>query len=210
MNNGQGGVVEASARIDVDEALPEGLTFEPLVDREAQEFQSEVAAGMPEGEALGMAEARMDYLLERIATEHERIARIQAAASARIAMIRDHADDECAKLVKRVSYLEGVIRQNLPGDADHFRRLYGKKSLSLPNGKVGYRVVAPTVEIEDQARAIAWAEQAGVPVTEKVTRTLGKKAVLEYIAQRGELPDTDAIEYVDGYERFYVQAGGEA
>lgn len=177
-------------------------------DPEMDAFREEVGARIPQGDALGQAEARIDYLLERCATERERIARVNATANARIAMIQDHAEEEAKRYEKRVAYVEALIHAHIPGDSSRFVQLYGKKSLSLPNGTVGFRSSPATVQIHDMDEAVQWATRVGVHVTEKTIRTVPKKAIMDWVKNgTGELPDTGAIELLDGSETFYVKAG---
>lgn len=176
----------------------------PVVDHEAEAFRAELQAGMPEGEALGMAEARVDYLLERIGQEQERIDRINAAASARIEMIRQHAEDEAAKVQRRIGYVEALIRAQLPGDGATYKKLYGKKSVSLAHGEVGFRVKPAGIEITDKGKALAFAEKNGLPI--KVEKSVGKTALKEFVMRAGEDPNPgdDGFEFVPASESFYV------
>ena len=106
-------------------------------DHDLLAFVGEVSADLPAGETLGLAEARVDYLLQKISEERLRIDRIKGAAAARIDMISDHAIEETRKIERRIAYAESLVRQHAPGDAAHYKKLYGKKSLSLPHGTVG-------------------------------------------------------------------------
>src|SRR5690606_34725069 len=123
-------------------------------------------------------------LLERMAQESDLASRINATADARVAMIRNHAADECAKIARRIAYLEALIRLHLPGDAGSYKRLYGKKSVSLAHGTVGFRAHAASVEVTDKAKALAFAEKNGLEV--KVERSVGKTALKEYIVRTGD------------------------
>jgi len=168
----------------------------------ADDYAYAVAAGLPEGDDDISRELRIDYLLERIGQERHEIARVNEFTQRRIQMIRDHGDEQAAMVQRRISYLEDMVRTHLPMTGDEFAAAYRKKSLNLPHGKVGYRHLPASVVIHDQTAAVEWAKAHGVPVT--VKESLGKTGVIAHIKATGELPETDAIEYVDASERFFV------
>lgn len=168
-------------------------------------YEQEVEESLPQGEGSASVRLRVDYLLEKVAEEKARIREVEEFTARRIEMIRTHGDDEVAKLQRRVSFLESRIRLHLPFEGEAFKREFGKKSLDLPSGKVGYRAVAPTVTIEDAEKAIRWAEEKRIEVSRKEVKTLNKTPVLEWIAKTGELPPADCIDYVDGFDRFYIE-----
>lgn len=189
------GAREAIAALEFEEAAR---------DHETEAFASEVAAGLPGGDALGAAEARVDYLLERIATEVVRMERVRAAARFRIEMIEANRDDECAKLARRVAYLEGLVRQHMPGDAARFKHVYGKKSQRLAHGIVGWRQKQATVEITDAARALAFAKKHGLEI--KTTETINKTPLMEWVerARLNPVPETDGFRVVPAVDEFYI------
>lgn len=185
-----------------DPTLFEGTaSVEPTVE---PEFTAEVEADLPEGDAIGMAEARADYLLQRIAAEHERICRINAAAEARAKMIKDHATEEITKAQRRVDWLQMRVREVLPGDADRFKKLYGKKSVSLPHGQIGFRQHRATVEIQDAAKALAFAKERGLEIT--VKESVGKTPLIEHVIRTGEEPEAEraGFAFVPASDSFYI------
>lgn len=181
---------------------------EPQPDPELFAFVGECVAQLPSGEGEAATRVRVDWLLEKLTAERARIRSVQEFTERRVDMIRTHGDGEVAKLQKRVAYLETKIREHLPHEGERFKREFGKKSLDLPNGKVGYRTVQPTVHIEDMEKAIRWAEEHRIEVARKEVKALQKTPVLDWIKATGELPPVEIIEYVDGYDKFYIETEG--
>jgi len=167
------------------------------------DYAEAIAAGLPEGDDDISRELRVDYLLERIGQEMGEIAKVEEFTQRRVQMVRDHGDEQAALIQRRIAHLEAMVRAHLPLTGDEFASQYRKRSISLPHGKVGYRATPASVVIHDQTAAIEWARANGVPVT--VKESVGKTGVLAHIKTTGALPETDAIEYVDARERFYVE-----
>lgn len=168
------------------------------------EFADELArAGLPDGDTRTERELRLDYLLEKIRAERQEIQQVEAFTERRVKMIRDHCERETAKHRRRIAWLEDQARKCVPLDAERFQKEYGKKSVNLPHGKVGYRHKSETVEIEDTSKALEWVKENGIDfsVSERVTKT----PVLDWIREHGEVPPPESgIELVEGYDDFYV------
>lgn len=198
----EGTQMETIAKIAQDS----GRTEEQVVqDIEFVLFEREVKQDLPEGEAVGMAEARVDYLLQRAAAEKQRIERIQAAAKARVQMIQNHAAEEVAKVERRLAYLESVVRLQLPGDGARFKFLYGAKSLKLPHGQVGFKQHRATVDIVDPAKALAFAQAHGLEI--RVVQSVNKTPLIEHVVRTSEDPDpeTDGFAFVPARDAFFLQ-----
>lgn len=173
-------------------------------DTELAAFAHEVEAELPDGDGLvGLAEARADYLLERIARERARQDRIHGAAALRVKMIRDNEADECGKVERRIAYLESQVRVQLPGDAGRFKAVYGKKSVSLPHGQIGFKQHRATVEIVDPAKALAFAQAHGLEI--RVTQSVNKTPLIEHVMRNSEdpNPETDGFEFVPARDEFF-------
>ena len=197
-------------RTVVDQTASDAETAirQPGSDYETSAYVGEVSAGLPQGDDLTSAELRCDYLLEKLAEEHGRLGHLCEFSDRRVQMVREHQAIEGGKIEKKVAWLHSQIRAHTPGDGERFKQLYGKKSLSLPHGTIGFRATPPAVEILDMEQAVAWATGAGVEVTEKVTRSVPKRAVVEWVKENGELPATDAIRWIDSPETFFVKPEG--
>lgn len=186
------------------------------IDADEKAFFESIGANMPEGEQLSDVDARIDWLLEQIAERQDQIEHVKAVARRRIDMIRSWQEDETAKVGREIEWLEGQIRLNAPKTVDDLQALYGtrKKSISLPSGTVGFRSSADTVEVEDEEKALAWAETA-CPDAIKVKRSVLKTPIKALLAEGGVLttgekcdPDENGLRFVPGEESFYVKAGG--
>jgi len=178
-----------------------------MVAETTDEWASWIEANMPQGEDQTAGELRADYLLEQIAEAEAAMAHLNDFTERRIAMIRDHGTAESQKIQNRIDWLASRVRQLVPMDAERFEATYGKKSLNLPNGKIGFRAVQPTVEIHDAAKALDFAKANGLDVT--VKESVGKKPLIQYVKDTGTLPDEmeAGFEWVDGYDSFFCKAG---
>ena len=190
--------------------VPEGVV--PEIRAEDLEFLHEVDAALPQEGVVGAELAAVDRYLELIREERARVARVQAAAELRMQPIREWVEREQEKAQRKVEFLEARIRFLLPHDADSFKREYGTKSLALTHGaRVGYEKGRDRVEIMDEAKAVTFARQHGIPVAEKVSTTVPKTALKDYVTTAGVEPDpdTDGFLFVPGAERFYVKPGDD-
>lgn len=77
-----------------------------------------------------------------------------------------------------------------------------KKSYSLISGRVGFRQNPQSIEIIDEAKAVADVEQKKIP--NGIKKTVSKTAVKEYIKQTGVTPE--GVEVKTGEVNFYVDA----
>ena len=174
------------------------------------EWESWIDENMPKGDDLTAAELRADYLLEKQTEAEAQLAHLRDFTARRIAMIADHGAAEAAKIEGRIGYLSSKLRVLVPMDAEKFTATYGKKSLNLPHGKLGFRAVQPTVEIHDAGKALAFAKANGLDVT--VKESVGKKPLIQYVKTSGALPDEmeAGFEWVDGYDAFFAKTKGGA
>lgn len=173
-------------------------------DHELIAFVGEALAGLPEGEDLTGAELRVDYLLEKLAAEQERIIGLEAFTKRRVDMVMAHKVTEMAKLEKRVAWLESRIREHLPFDAASFKRHYGAKSARLPHGQIGYRAQRATVEIVDHGKALAYAKARGLEI--KVVESVNKTPLFEEVVRTSMDPDpmVDGFRFVPARDEFFV------
>lgn len=174
-------------------------------DVEFLAFSKEVEDALPLESGEGLAEARADYLLERIAQEERRMARTTATAVARVQMIRSHEEEELRKSRNRIAYLEQLVRACLPGDAKRYKEVYGSKSVSLPHGRVGFRKSPLGVEVTNLAAALEFAHARGIET--RINETVDKRILKEYLASTGEEPsESDGLRIVPEEEHFYITA----
>lgn len=184
-----------------------GLTEEQVrEDLELARFRSEVERELPPARGVvGEAEARADYLLERLAREHALMERTRGAAKLRIEMIKANEAEELRKIENRCGWLEAKIRTHMPGDGARFKAVYGKKSVAMASGEVGFRLHPASVEITDPQKALAYAKANGleVKVTETVNRTPLKEHVIRDLDRCEPIPETDGFKFVPARDEFY-------
>lgn len=121
----------------------------------------------------------------------------------KIAEIEDRLIDAIAPLQRRAAGLRDVLE--MAARAYPFPK--GKKSTTLPSGKIGSRASAETVKITDKAAALAFAREH-MPDRIKVTEDIGVTPLKEFAQSAGIVPD--GCEVVPASVRYYVEtAGGE-
>lgn len=182
--------------------VAEGTQMESFEDRE---FVQEIESALPPASGVvGEAEARVDYLLERLSSEHARIERVRGAAKLRIEMIRANEAEELRKLEGRVAWLEQKIRDHVPGDGARFKAVYGKKSLSMAAGEVGFKQHPASIEITNPARALGYAKEHGLEI--KVTESVNKTPLKEHVIRTGIEPDaeTDGFAFIPARDEFFA------
>lgn len=92
--------------------------------------------------------------------------------------------------------LEEWLQQKL--QAERGRR----KSIALPAGDVGYRTEPARLQIIDEVKLLEWCRRV-LPGSVKVSETVLRSAVADYIRATGECPD--GAELGGGGQRFYVK-----
>lgn len=169
-------------------------------------YQREIDGGLPEGEDRAAAMLRCDYLLEQIADQERRAEEIAQFTARKIQMVTDHSRGELDTIKRRIEWLHGRLRLHLPGNGEGMEREFGKKSVSLPHGSIGYRAKPATLQITDMAKAVAWARGAGVEVKVDVIERVYVADLTAAYQRTGEVPE--GTEYVDSAENFFVKPKG--
>lgn len=167
-------VIEA-VQVEIAEEL--GLPAEPPADR------------------LGL-DAHLDRLLSKLAESEAEIAGNDQLAQVRIADIEAWRRQQNRSAESRAQW----IRQQVAAIAASYD--FGKqKSRTLPGGTFGFRSSRETLEILDQAAAVAFAEAHGLEIKKSVNKT----PLVSHFTATGEIPD--GCEYVPGADVFYIKAG---
>lgn len=176
-------------------------------DHETNEYAAEMERHMPQGNEPTDQELRADYLLEKMAEEQEKLDHLNEFTERRIQMIRDHAEIEGLRIKRRMDWLESKVRMCVPYDAREFQSAYGKKSLKLPHGQLGYRSSKETVEIRDPAKALEFARANRIDI--KVDEKVNKTPLHEWVKKSGEVPDLEecGFEIMPATDSFFVKVG---
>lgn len=171
-------------------------------------FVVEVASHLPAGDDLTSSELRVDYLLEKLSEEHARLTQLIDFSDRRVQMIREHQATEAGKIERRCSWLESQIRAHTPGDAARFKFLFGKKSVSLPHGTIGFKASGGGIDITDSEKALAFARKHGLEI--KTTYSVNKTPLGEWVKKSGEEPDPerDGFTVLPTVDLFYVKPEG--
>ena len=170
-----------------------------------QEAEEEFSRAFP-GDSLDPltdTEARLDWLLERIANRQAEIATNNAIADRRKLQIEDWRQGENAKIERSIDWFNSQIRQLVPIEPTEFEQQFGKRSRTLPFGTIGYRKMPDTIEVFNPERALEWAKARGqetkiIPASETVSKTVLKAALKQHT-------DPDGFEVIRGLDEFYVK-----
>lgn len=168
-------------------------------------------------ESLTDREELLDWHLERMGELDRQMEHNRDVAERRIKMVTGWLDEENGRLARQREWLEGRIRRGLvPPTCEGFQEVFRvkKKSRNLPHGKVGFRSTAPTVDVVDEEKAVAWAEGScpeAVKVTKKVLKTPIKKGLQVRAGLGVYLPsgetlesDTTGLVLVPGGDSMYI------
>lgn len=176
-------------------------------EKQHDPWEDEIEGRLPDGDGPTERELRADYLLETLAELQAELDHLDEFTARRIQMVQDHRDTEAARIQRRMDYLSDRVRACVPYDPAVFASEYGKKSIKLPHGSLGYRSSKESVAITDKEVALAFAKANGIEV--KVTEAVNKTPLLDYVKATGEIPDPDVcgFELVPGSDDFFVKAG---
>lgn len=173
--------------------------FEPAVTDEREAYLASLDP-VPSGEYGASAaelDARIDVYLAKLGELETEIARNAEIADRRVQMIRAWEAEANGRLDREA----GWLRQAVASLAEGYD--YGKKkSRALPHGTFGVRQGRDTLEIRDQAAAVAFAQANGLPVVTSV----GKTPLMEHLKATGEVPD--GCELRAATSVFFVQPAG--
>lgn len=186
------------------EASQAPRTDDDLTPEEAR-WLEELDAALPGGDDVTATELRLDHYLERIRDERSRIADIQEFTRRRIAMVQEHADREVAVCSNRIRRLEERVRLYAPHTPEEMESRYGKRSVRLPHGEVGFRRSPGAVEVRDERAALEWARTA-CPLAVRTETKLVKAALKAHATEFGEC-EGPGWELVDGTDGFFVRTG---
>lgn len=173
----------------------------------ADPWEEAIEQSLPEGDGPTDQELRADYLLEKLAELQAEMDHLDEFTARRSQMVQDHREGEAARIQRRMDYLNDRVRACVPYDPAVFQSTYGKKSIKLPHGTLGYRSSKETVEISDKDKVLGFAKAHGIEV--KVSETVNKTPILEWVRTNGEVPDPEVCGFalVPGSDDFYVKVG---
>jgi len=175
--------------------------IQQIQDDEA-EFLESIGCTPPEGpEPMDEAEARMDALCEAATNLKIRSAQAAAALQRRIDIIKHHYEQEQKSIVQHVQWIELQVQAMLPRDGQGMKDRFGKKSVNLPFGTVGYRAKAETVQVVDQDVALLFAVANNLKIT--VKRSVGVTPLKEHFQTTGEIPS--GCEHIPASEKFFLK-----
>lgn len=147
----------------------------------------------PDAKDDAEAAAAIDSILEEMAVLIREIRANEAIANRKKEIIDLWLEQQNGWKRQNVTRLEGLA-------ATLFDRLdlHGKKSKSLPHGKIGTRKISARIQVDDPKAALAFAETAGLPVkhTPMVTE------LKDWWTANKRVPD--GCSEVSAYEKFFL------
>jgi hypothetical protein len=206
-------VCNGGGEYQIDETLFDRGAEDPHEDEVAVEAQQHVI-DLAE-QAAWLAEADLPVEETPVLTHKEAnrlLGAVQGVRQQR-ARILEQAQEECDRINRRaLEFTEAYDRQEAflvsrftPALTDFTReQIEGKKerSVKLLFGSLGFRKRPDTLEVTDEAAAVVWAREH-VPDAVKVTTSLLKTPVKEYVQGTGEVPP--GCEYHKGEDEFYIK-----
>ena len=138
-----------------------------------------------------------DHVMESLRNTEAKLADDKGTMERRLDMIRSWFQSEELKLLERAAALRARLAQVFP-----LLNLRGKKSIELPNGKLGTRASKDSVTITDPEKALAWAKENAVPY--KTTEAVRKTELIAYMKATGET-EGDGWEMAPGSDVFYAK-----
>lgn len=172
---------------------PQGINL----DEQWEAFLGEIELARPQAETDAAHDAYLDRLLEMAGDQQEELDRIEEMKRLRIAQINTWAADQGAMYRRRLEKIE----QELMLASETMTPEPKKKTRSLPHGDVGKRKAPDRVEIEDEAKAIAFCKQHNIKIA--IKEEARKKPLAEYAQKNGgRLPADSGARYVKGQDEF--------
>jgi hypothetical protein len=154
---------------------------------------------LPPEELVALANTLLRERHDRVATMKED----EAAMRMELQRVREGWGMQIGLHEDAIAKLEATL-QAIAGRLD----FHGKKSRSLPEGRIGYRTVPAKLDVVDEATVVEWVRST-VPSISLHTilipqePKLSKRGLLAYFRMTGELPA--GCEPIPEEERFYVQ-----
>lgn len=141
-----------------------------------------------------------DWAIRKISRAESEITRLELLADS----MKKTIDERLSKLkASHVRTIESMTILLEPWANIEIAKQGGKKkSYPLISGRVGFRQSPQSIEIIDEAKAVADVEAKRVP--NGIKKTVSKTAVKEYIKQTGVTPE--GVELKIGEVKFYVDA----
>lgn len=175
-------------------------SLEHLEERECATWLYEEGLGDSCPEVRLERDIWIDRRLAAIAGLDAEIRHQDEVCERRMKMLRDHFDGELAALVRRREWLERILEQ----EARTYPYPPRKRSAAFPFGEIGLRKGRNTIEIEDEAAALAFAKETdGLAEQVRVKEWIPKTPLQHYLEETGEIPP--GVRFVPGEDRPFVR-----
>lgn len=135
--------------------------------------------------------SKASWAVDKILIARERIERVKAQFQAALNEAEQEARDAEAFFLP---LLEEWYNANPPRKG---------KTIKLPHGNLSKRTVPGGPRVLDPDAVLAWAKEYGIPGIVKVSESVSKTAVAEYVKATGDMPA--GVEVVESRETFDVR-----
>ena len=139
-----------------------------------------------------------DWALGKIRHHEMNMSARAALAKEQIKRINEWVERENRSDQNFVDYMATVLEPFAKAQLQDEKK---KRSVSLPNGKVGFRKAGGGLNVIDEAAAIAWAKE-NCKEAIKIKESILKKPLTTLMKEKGEL--ADGCEPVPERDNFYV------
>lgn len=106
-------------------------------------------------------------------------------------------------LAPHLRTLEDMTALVRPWSEVEIAKAHGKKSVKLLSGEVSFRTQPKSLEVTDEAKAVAWLEANGHADCVRVKKEVKKDETKKLIEEKGELPESCTLK--GGGEVFYAK-----
>jgi len=162
---------------------------------EIQLFDDEIR---PPGFAIDSLD-KANWAIAKIVRAERAIAQRQAVAEAYLDKVRKWLDDANKADISTVDAMTEMLK---PWATVEIAKGTGAKHVKLLGGEIGYRQSPASLEVNDEAAAIAWAEENCTEAV-KIEKRLIKTPLKKLIMENGECPP--GVEVKPGDIKWYVK-----
>ena len=157
-------------------------------------------ADLPESPILDRNSA--NWVLRQIKIERRELTLLDEQYEHEMGRIQARRDGLKQAQERRLAFLMTRYEANLREFATH--ELEGKKerSITLLEGRIGFRRVRSSLEIIDKDTLLEWAK-AQLPEAIVITESVAKEPVKSHIEATGEV--VPGAEYIQGEDHFYME-----
>lgn len=170
--------------------LPAGVRPAPVVAPDVEEADAVLAleaelggTELPGNSLTPEVQAHLDRMLYKMRELRQAIADVEQAGALRVEEIQRWVMSTTRTMRHQLQYLDTVATY-AAGQLEYRGKA---KSVSLPSGVLGRKAQQPVLAIQDEAKALAFSKQHGIPFKQVEEPYVGQ--LKEYVERTGIVPD---------------------